>query len=138
MLTLSSSTAKIQLRHRSCISCWNRQADFQALSKHSLDPLRCGLLNLETVMRRRDFFGVLGSVAASWPNGARAQPSAIPVVGMLATSMADLRPKNAEAFHQGLSEGGYLEGRNLIIDRRGAGGRYNQLPGLANELFQRA
>jgi putative tryptophan/tyrosine transport system substrate-binding protein len=86
-------------------------------------------------VRRRQFITLVGG-AAAWPLKAQAQGPTQSIIGMLATSLADLRPKSAEAFRQGLRETGYVEGQNLIIERRGAGGRYDELPKLCDELLR--
>ncbi len=79
-------------------------------------------------MRRRDVIGLLGATAA-WPLAARGQ-SALPVIGFLATAASDLRPNNAQAFRNGLSEAGYVEGRNVVLEHRSASGDYGRLAAL--------
>ena len=84
-------------------------------------------------MRRRDFIILLVPMGG-WPSAVRAQQKAMPVVGFLnggAPSMAD--PFMA-AFHQGLSETGYVEGQNLTIEHRWAENHYDRLPLLASDL----
>lgn len=85
-------------------------------------------------MRRREFIALLGSTAAAWPLGARAQQTAKPVIGYLsARSRADTT-NLIEAFQRGLAENGYVDGRNVVIEYRFARGQYDQLPAMAAEL----
>jgi putative ABC transport system substrate-binding protein len=83
-------------------------------------------------MKRREF--ILGSIAAAWPVGARAQQTT-PVIGFLyqAGSDTDVNRDRFSAFRQGLGEAGYVEGNNLAIEYRAAN-RAEQLPELASEL----
>ena len=81
-------------------------------------------------MRRRDFFTVVGLVAA-WPLAARAQQSAMPVVGLLGATTAQGYAAQIAAFRQGLSEAGFVEGRDVIIEYRWANDQYDRLQELA-------
>jgi putative ABC transport system substrate-binding protein len=85
-------------------------------------------------MKRREFILALGGAAGMWPVVARAQ-SAIPVIGYLVGGSPN-KPYLA-AFHQGLKEGGYVEGQNVAIEYRFANGQYSRLPALATDLAGR-
>jgi len=85
-------------------------------------------------MRRRDFItGIAGSVAA-WPLAARAQHPPVPAVGFLTNLGQNDRPNLREAFRRGLSEAGYVEGRNVTIEYRFAENQLDRLPALAADL----
>jgi putative ABC transport system substrate-binding protein len=84
-------------------------------------------------MRRREFITLLGGTAA-WPLAARAQQPAKPVVGLLSGA---LNPFTARSFPQGLSEEGFVEGRNVVIDIRSAEGLTDRLPEMAADLARR-
>jgi putative ABC transport system substrate-binding protein len=88
-------------------------------------------------MQRRDFLGVLGGAAATWPLAARAQQPAMPVIGLLmggSPGVDDFRP---DAVRQGLKAAGYVERQNIAIEYRWAHNQYARLPALAADLVDR-
>jgi putative tryptophan/tyrosine transport system substrate-binding protein len=88
-------------------------------------------------MKRRDFITLLGSAAAC-PIAVRAQQPAMPVVGFLSSFPADTSQKFTQAFHLGLNDAGFVEGRNVTIEYRLAEeGRYDRLPMMAADLVGR-
>jgi putative ABC transport system substrate-binding protein len=83
------------------------------------------------VMRRRDLLVLLGGAAGMLqPLAALAQQKAVPVIGVLSSGKS--RPNGG--FYEGLRETGYVEGKNLCIEYRGAEGHYERLPALAEDL----
>ena len=86
-------------------------------------------------MRRREFLGALGGAAATWPSVARAQSKTARIGYLVTGSLSSLETQAIlDAFRQGLKALGYVEGQNVVIERRGADGRIERLPGLAVEL----
>jgi putative ABC transport system substrate-binding protein len=88
-------------------------------------------------MRRRDFIAGLGGAAAAGPLPARAQKSAMPVIGVLQSSSADQNVDRLVGFRQGLKEAGFVDGQNVAFEYRWANNQYDRLPELATDLVRR-
>ena len=88
-------------------------------------------------MRRREFITLLGGAAVAWPMAARAQQPAMPVVGLLRSTTAAPFTRLVAELQRGLSEEGFVEGRNVTIEQRWADNQPDRLPDLAADLVRR-
>ena len=86
-------------------------------------------------MKRRDFIAFVGG-AAAWPFAASAQKPTLPVIGFLNGASYDQSAYLVCAFHRGLSETDFVEGRNVAFEYRSADGQYDRLPALAADLVR--
>ena len=88
-------------------------------------------------MQRREFVKLIGSMAAAWPVAAKAQQSAMPVVGVLYSAPMDLLQNETTALRAGLAELGYMDGRNVSFEYRTADNQMDRLRDLAGDLVHR-
>ena len=86
---------------------------------------------------RRRFISVLGGAAAAWPVSARAQQTALPLVGYIAGGSADGNARYAAAFRNGLNETGYNEGQNVTVEYHWLEGHYDRTTALIADLIRR-
>jgi putative ABC transport system substrate-binding protein len=88
-------------------------------------------------VRRRDFTKAITASAAVWPLASRAQQPALPVVGFVDAGWADASAARAAAFRKGLSENGYVEGQNVMVEYHWLEGRYERAPSVVADLVRR-
>ena len=89
------------------------------------------------MIRRREVIALIGAAVVAWPVGVRAQQPAVPVIGFLSVSQPTVFAHMIDAFRKGLSEMGYVEGRNLAFEHRAAGNEYARFRAMADDLVQR-
>ena len=89
------------------------------------------------MMRRREFITLLGGAAAGWPLSVSAQQPVMPVVGFLRSTPAIGFSYIVDAFRQGLTDAGFVEGKNVTIEYRWADNQLDQLPELVADLVRK-
>jgi len=87
-------------------------------------------------MRRREFIALVCGAASTWPLMARAQQPRMPIIGLLSGGTLEDEAFRVNAFREGLSETGYVEGRNVTFEYRWAENHYDRLTTLAAELVR--
>ena len=92
---------------------------------------------MPATIRRRELIAALSAAAVTWPATASAEQQPMPVVGVVRIPKRGESTHLEDAFRQGLTQVGYVENQNVVIEWRWAEGRYERLPGILAELVGR-
>jgi putative ABC transport system substrate-binding protein len=87
-------------------------------------------------MRRREFIGAVGGAAIAWPIVARAQRSAMPVIGFIDSRSVESVGNRLVGFRQGLQQAGYTEGQSVAIEYRWGENQMDRVPELTADLVR--
>jgi putative ABC transport system substrate-binding protein len=120
----------------SCVPAIRGLKERVAAGENQLEEARPTLRQRDDRVRRRELILCLGS-AMTITRGLNAQQKAMPVIGFLGSTSPGPNALNVAAFHQGLSETGYVDGQNVVIEYRWAEGHSDRLPALAADLVGR-
>jgi putative ABC transport system substrate-binding protein len=88
-------------------------------------------------LKRREFISLLGGAAVTWPLAALAQQPAMPVIGFVQTGPADVSPRFAAAFREGLKETGNVAGQNVAVEYHWMESQSDSLQVLMADLVRR-
>ena len=89
------------------------------------------------MMKRREFFTLVGGAAVAWPCAARAQQAAMPIVGLVGPRSPEESTRLGAAFRKALNETGYIEAQNVMVEYHWLEGKYDRLPALMADLVRR-
>jgi putative ABC transport system substrate-binding protein len=92
---------------------------------------------MASYLGRRKFLATVSGAAATWPRAARAQQSAVPLIGVVNAGSLEASASRVAAFRKGLSETGYVEGQNVAVEYHWFSGQYDRLPMLMADLVGR-
>src|SRR5262249_45542853 len=88
-------------------------------------------------MNRRQFIAFVGGAAAAWPLAARAPQPVTPVARLVRPRSPEDSARLGAGFRKALSETGYIEGQNVMVEYHGVEGQYDRLPALMADLVRR-
>src|SRR5215475_7407857 len=130
---------------RSMFAIGPKRTCVAALHESASDPKRTSVASLllhrdllcARLMRRRDFIKVIVGSTFAWPLAASAQKAAMPVIGFINSASPEDHAQQLAAFLDGLSETGFVDGRNVSIEYRWAENQNDRLPAMVADLVHR-